>query len=278
MPSATIITGASSGIGRELALLLAEEGATLYLLGQNPERVSEVADLVEARGGTAHPHVCDLTNFEATEAWYREVVGQGVVIEALYHCVGRNTFGEVADLLMDDLEWVYQTNLLTAAQWVSLVYPDMAKRGGGTLVLLSSLSAYAGFPMATPYAASKQAMLALGYSIWPEAAEVGVNFHIACPGFVQTRIFEASRFRDCDLAGVMQCIRKLGFPIMSADKAARRLLKDVRRGKRLIIFPLYAKLMAFLGRRMPWFIDIFHRRVIRMLAEKSTTPQPHGDA
>jgi hypothetical protein len=69
----------------------------------------------------------------------------------------------------------------------------------------------------------------------------------------------------------MGCIRKLGFPIMPADRAAKKLLKEVRRGKRLIVFPFYAKFMALLGFRVPWFIDIFHRRVIRMLNKSAPT-------
>ena len=265
MPETIVITGASSGIGRELALQLAGEGVTLYLLGQTEERVAEVAELVTKAGATARPLALDLTDFEAVEAWYRGLGEAGETVDTLYHCVGRNTFGEVVDLSMDDLEWVYRTNLLTTAQWMSLVYPDMVKRGEGTIVLLSSLSAYSGFPMATPYASTKQALVALGRSVWPEAEEAGVKLHIACPGFIKTRIFEASRFTNCDLDGVMGCIRKLGFPIMPVDKAARVLLKSVRRGKRLIVFPFYAKFMAFLGYRVPGFIDIFHRKVIRML-------------
>lgn len=277
MPSATIITGASSGIGRELAVQLAGEGQTLYLLGQSEDRVAEVSGLVREAGGTAHSHVCDLTEFEAIEQWYRGLCEEGVEVDAFYHCAGRNTFGEIAELSMDDLEWVYRTNLLTTAQWISMLYPDMAKRGKGTLVLLSSLSAYTGFPLATPYAATKYAMLALGRSIWPEAEEAGVSLHIACPGFVKTRLFEASRYRDCDEEGVLGSIRKLGFPMISATKAARLLLKDVRRGRKIIVFPFYAKFMSLLGLRIPWFIDIFHRRVIRLVRKAAGAKSVSND-
>ena len=161
MPETIVITGASSGIGRELALQLAGDGVTLHLLGKDEERVAEVAELVRAAGATARRLAIDLTDFDAVEDWYRGQTKEGVRVDALYHCVGRNTFGEVANLSMDDLEWVYRTNLLTTAQWMSLVYPDMVSRGEGTIVLLSSLSAYSGFPMATPYASTKQALVAL---------------------------------------------------------------------------------------------------------------------
>lgn len=277
MTGATIITGASSGIGREVALQLAPRGGVFYLMGQNAGRVEAVADDVCAAGADGRAVVCDLTDFDAMEVFYRKVTAAGVEVQTLYHCVGRNTYGDVAACSMDDLEWVYRTNLLTTAQWISLVFPDMARRRAGTIVLLSSLSAYTGFPMATPYAATKRAILALARSVWLEAEEVGVNLHVALPGFVQTRLFEASRYRHCSLGGVMDCIRKLGFPMIPASRAARDLIRGVDRGKRMIIFPFYARLMAFLGFRFPSFIDRFHRRVIRLLDGDATPDPTHGD-
>ena len=271
MSGTTIIAGASSGIGREVALQLAPRGGVIYLLGQNTERLNAVADEVTAAGAEGRPVVCDLTDFDAMDAWYRKLTAGGAGVQTFYHCVGRNTFGEVAECTMDDLEWVYRTNLLTTAQWISLLFPDMARRRSGTIVLLSSLSAYTGFSMATSYAATKRAMLALARSVWPEANEAGVNLHVAFPGFVQTRIFEESRFRRCSLEGITSAIRKLGFPMMRSDRAARILIRNVDRGKRQIIFPFYARIMAFLGFRVPALVDIFHRRLIRILNPQGPT-------
>lgn len=278
MPGVTVITGASSGIGREVALQLAPKGGTFHLLGQNAERTKAVAEEVSAAGAKGHPLACDLTDFEAVEAWYRELTAAGTMVDTFYHCVGRNTFGEITECSMDDLEWIYHTNLLTTAQWISLLFPDMAARRSGTIVLLSSLSAFSGFPMATPYAATKRAMLPLARSIWPEAAEVGVNLHVACPGFVQTNLFEASRYRHCSLEGIQACIRKIGFPIIPAPEAARLLIKGVDRGKRIIIFPGYARMMAFLGFRMPTMVDVFHRKIIRILKAQLPGKPVSGDA
>ena len=278
MPGVTVITGASSGIGRELALQLAPRGGTIYLLGQNPERVAAVAEEVSAAGAEGCPVVCDLTDFAAMEAWYRKLTAAGAHVQTFYHCVGRNTYGEIAECSMDDLEWVYHTNLLSTAQWISLLFPDMAGRRSGTIVLLSSLAAFTGFPMATPYAATKRAMLALARSVWPEADEAGVHLHVAFPGFVQTRLFEASRYRHCSLEGVTTCIRELGFPMISAPKAARSLIRGVDRGKRVILFPFYARIMAFLGFRFPALVDIFHRRVIRILNTHESTNSAPRDA
>jgi len=278
MSKVTVITGASSGIGFELALQLAPRGGTIYLLGQNPERIQAVAREVTATGADGRPVPCDLTDFEAMDGWYRKLRSEGVEVETFYHCAGRNTFGEIAECSMDDLEWIYRTNLLATVQWISLLFPDMARRRSGTIVLLSSLSAFTGFPMATPYAATKRALLALARSIWPEADEVGVNLHVAFPGFVQTRIFEVSRFRRCSLEGVINCIRNLGFPIIPAPEAARVLIKNVDRGKRVIIFPFYARIMVFFGFRFPSLVDLFHRRVIRILnADQSANPSPGDD-
>lgn len=274
MPGVTIVAGASSGIGRDLALQLARSGECLHLIGYDPGRVEEIAELCRQRGAQASGHTLDLKQFDRVEEWYQGLVNGGAEVNAFYHCAARSTFGEIKDHSLEDIEWVYRTNLLSVGQWMSLLYPSMARRKSGTIVLMSSLSAYSGFPMVTPYAATKQGIVGLGRSMWVEAKRDGVGLHIVCPGFVTSRIFEAGRYRQTNYDAVMESVRKLGFPFISSEKAARAILRGVRKKKKLIVFPFYARVMGLLGFRAPWIVDIFHRKTIRRLA-KVEPPAPH---
>lgn len=273
MSGVTIIVGASSGIGRDLALELARSEMVLHLIGRNPERIEAVVEQCRKAGGEACGHLLDVTDFPAVAKWYENLVKDGTEVSTIYHCAARSTFGEVCDLSTKDIEWVYHTNLLSVAQWISLVYPGMAARRSGTIVLLSSLSAFTGFPMVTPYAATKQGLLALARSIWVEAEKDGIGLHAACPEFVRTRIFTSGRFRGCNYDSVMKCIKGLGFPFIRSKRAAKLILSGVRRKKKLIVFPLYAKFMGLLGFRLPSIGNIIHRRIVRIL-QQDMSPKP----
>ena len=246
----------------------------LHLIGRNPERIETIVQECQKAGGVASGHLLDVTDFPAVAQWYENLVKDGTEVATIYHCAARSTFGEVCDLSPKDIEWVYHTNLLSVAQWIALVYPEMAARRNGTIVLLSSLSAFTGFPMVTPYAATKQGLLALARSIWVEAEKDGIGLHLACPGFVSTRIFSSGRFRGCNYDGVMKCIKGLGLPFIPSKRAAKLLLKGVRRKKKLIVFPLYAKVMALFGFRLPSIGSIIHRRIVRILQQGGSPKRP----
>ena len=275
---AILITGASSGLGRELALQLAEEGKTLYLVGQNVRRLEEVATAVRETGAKAIPYSCDLTEFDQMANWHGSLRAKGVTFQEAYLCAGRTTFGEMHDLSMSDIEWVYQINLLSPAQWISLLYPEMEQRGSGKIVLISSLSAFTGIALSAPYTGTKRAMLAMGRSIWPESIPAGISLHVAFPGFVRTRIFEASRIRNCDLSTILNSIRKLGFSMITPQETVASIIHSIKKGKRIILCPAYAKVFAFSGFRMPWIADILHFRFIRFVFNRprKTLPPPAG--
>ena len=265
MAETTIVTGASSGIGRALALELAAPGQELFLFGLNPERTQEVAAEARHRGATCHAIIQDLTRFDECEALFRELFPEGKEIHALYHCVGRATFGELQNTSARDLEWIHQTNLLSAAQWISLVYPRMVARRSGSIVLLSSLSGYTDLPICASYAGTKRAMLALSYGMVPEARPHGVNFTVVFPGFITSRIFDSGRYHELAPEKWRQGVASLRIPFLSADKAARTIVRGARRGKARIVFPFYAKMLAFLSFRAPFINTLVHRFFLHQL-------------
>lgn len=273
---AILITGASSGIGREFALQLAAPDKTLVLLGQNSKRLEETCEQVRQAGSTVISHACDLANFDRVEAWFRAEQEKGLIISDLYLNAARNTFGLVHETPLEDQEWVYRVNILSPLQWISLCYPDMEKRGEGRIVLMSSLAAYSGLALAAPYTASKEALFTLHRSLEEELRATGVNIHVICPGFVKTRIFGATRYSGCAKSKINNTINTFRFPFLSAKQAAAKSLAKIGQGKTRIVFPRHAQVIAFSGRRLFALPQLVHDKFIRLVSNPAsrTKPQP----
>jgi short-subunit dehydrogenase len=139
----------------------------------------------------------------------------------------------------------------------------MVSRRAGTIVLVSSLAGYVGYPTSVPYAAFKAGLVGLFRSLVHEAAQYDVRIHLIAPGFVDTGIFAAATYRGTDYSKTMRLIDEMGFPLISAKTAAATILKGVRKGSPEIFFPNYARLLARLGPRMPVLIDAIHRSMLK---------------
>lgn len=184
-------------------------------------------------------------------------------VDEVYLASAITQFGEVRDTLPEDWDLIYRTNLLSPLQWTLHFYETMIGAGAGKIVLISSLAAYAGYPTATAYATMKAGLLGLFRSIRHEGAARQIHFYLASPGYVSTNIYKTALFRNTSYEKTMELIRSLGFRVLSADDAARRILKSVRSGKREFAFPQYASLMKWLAPRMPWLIGLVHQRIVR---------------
>jgi len=259
MAATSLVTGASSGIGSELAVLLAEPGRTIWLLGRDTGRLEEVAARVRAKGAEARTKSLDLADLEAAERFLRDELGE---VDEVYLSAARSVFGEVKDLAAEDWEQIYRVDLLSVAQWVREFHGRMAERGGGRIVIVSSLAGYAGYPTSTPYAAAKSGLLGLFRTMWHEGRAHGIDYHLVSPGYVRTRIYEAAILRGIDHQGVQGMLDDFGFGMMDPEEAARRIVRGVGRGRKEIVFPGYARMLAALATRFPGILPPIHKRMV----------------
>jgi len=269
-PAETIvITGASSGIGRELAIQSAEPGKEIWLVGRNEARLAEVAGIVAERGAVPMVLRLDLSDTSAaSEALQRHFPAEKR-IDTVYLSAAVTLFGEVRDMLAEDWDLMYRTTLLSPVQWVHHFYSNMVARKNGRIVLVSSLAAYAGYPTATAYATMKAGMLGLYRSLVHEGKAHNVAIHIVSPGYVDTNIYKSAVFRKTSFERTMKQIESLGFPVLSAARTAEVILRSVRRGKAEFALPGYASLMTWLAPRAPILIDMVHARIIKRFRQNS---------
>ncbi|HYP52280.1 MAG TPA: SDR family NAD(P)-dependent oxidoreductase, partial [Pyrinomonadaceae bacterium] len=181
-----LITGASSGIGRALAVELGRRGARAGLFARRAELLEEAAREVEQAGGKALAlpgDVRDAGEVERAAARVREAWGR---VDVLVANSGVGVITPAATLRAEEVAEVISVNTLGAVNSVAAVLPDMLARGAGQLVAVSSLAAYRGLPKSAAYSASKAAVSTFFESLRVDLRGTGVDVTVIHPGFVKT--------------------------------------------------------------------------------------------
>lgn len=261
-PETIVVTGASSGIGRELAIQLAGKGRKIWLVGRNTVRLECVAEMVRQKGAEAIVVKLDISDLEESSRFLEKEFPETLRIDEVYLAAAVTQFGEIKDTLIEDWERIYHTNLLSPIQWALHYYKNMISLRKGRIVIISSLAAYSGYPTAAAYATMKRGLLGLFKSLVHEGEIHNVSFHIASPGYVDTGIYRSAIFRGTSYEKTMRLIEGLGFPVMPAEKASEIILQSIRRGKNEFAFPGYAAMMKWMSPRMPFLIGLIHSRIV----------------
>ena len=242
------ITGASSGIGRALALEAGRFGARLALFARRAELLDELsrevldkgaADAIALPGDVRDAELLSRSVGRVIERWGR------VDVAILSAGVGRP-----ANLKRYDLEKIrhtIETNLLGVVNAAGALLPVFRSQGSGVLVGISSLADHRGSPLNLAYCTSKAAVTTFLEGLRAGCKREGIRVVTVKPGFVRTPMAEKNQFR-------------MPF-LVEAEDAARRILHGVERGKEMIRFPLPMVCLAFFYNRLPnWLFDrIFGR-------------------
>ncbi len=232
-----LVTGASSGIGREIARQLAREGTKVGLVARRASLLEELADEIRELGGEAVPLPCDVRERPAVHAAVSGVVRRHGPIDLLVANagVGHSIPAEAFDAELS--EDIIRTNLLGPVYAVEAVLPSMLARSRGHIVGVSSLAAYHGFPMTHAYCASKSALNVFLEGLRAEIADRGIRITTVCPGFVRTPMVVGN-------SGAKPFL-------LEADEAARRILRAVRANRRVYNFPWPMAALMGLVRLIP---------------------------
>jgi short-subunit dehydrogenase len=217
------ITGASSGIGRALAVELGKRGAMLGLLARRAEALGELVAEVERSGGQAVALPADVRDAAAVRAAADELRARFNRIDVLIANAGIATTAHITEVRAEDVAEVMSINVVGAANSVGAVLPEMVARGSGQLVAISSLSAYRGLPKSAVYCASKAALSAFFESVRVDLRGTGVDVTIIHPGFIKTPL----------TAG-----RKAVMPyLMELDDATKKIVRAIEARRKSCAFP-----------------------------------------
>lgn len=255
---AMLITGASSGIGEELAWQLGQAGAQLTLTARRKELLEKLAKrIVDA--GKPKPLVvqCDVTQEGDLQKAVAETVRQRGKLDVAIANAGFGVVGPLKKLSVEDYRRQFETNVFGVLRTIYATLPEIEK-SKGSIAMIGSVSGWAATPGASPYNMSKFAVRALANAITPELRLAGVKVTLISPGFV------ASDIRRVDNQGKFHEHAKEPIPawlIMPTDKAVRQILRAIAKGKREAIITGHGKALVFLERFAPWMIRALGRKM-----------------
>ena len=181
-----VLTGASSGLGRRLAVELARRGATVVGIARRKELLDELADELRAHTPSSRTVVCDVSDGEAYEAVLAEVESADGKLDVLIAAAAIESETPVSGATLDDFRRTMEVNFFGVVAGTLAVVPGMVARGHGAVVNVSSDSARAPAPGGAAYAASKAALSAFSEAVAVEVADRGVHVHVLYPGWVPT--------------------------------------------------------------------------------------------
>jgi short-subunit dehydrogenase len=224
-----LVTGASSGIGRALALRLAREGARLSLLARRRDALEAVATEVRAAGSQVQVLVCDVADRGASEAAAAEAVaGQGAV-DLLVNGAGYGRHRRFADHEVDDIERMLQVNTLGSIYLTKALLPGMLAARQGWIVFIASVAGKIASPDESVYAASKFAVVGLASALGLEVEEAGVHVLTVCPGVIRTPFFDDEALSRMPPVALRQMVEP--------EKLVDAILKALAAGRHELTYP-----------------------------------------
>jgi short-subunit dehydrogenase len=236
-----LITGASSGIGRALAVELARRGAHLGLVARRADVLNEiVSELSSGNKGKAIAIPADVQDAESMRRAAQKLISEFGDIDVLIANAGIGVTNPGTEFDAAKFSSVIDVNMIGAANSVAAVLPEMIQRGDGQLVAISSLAAYRGLPKSAAYCASKAGLSAMFESLRLDVAPRRISVTIIHPGFIKTPL----------TAG-----RQAKLPwLMEVEDAVKKMIWAIEKRKKSYAFPWQLASIVRAGMIMPNFM------------------------
>jgi short-subunit dehydrogenase len=196
-----IVTGAGSGIGRELALQLAKKGAKVVITDIDQKRIDAVLAELRAQGAESGGYRVDHSKLDDVREFAKDFFSKWKQVDILCSNAGVGAGGRLQELQIKDWEWIMGINLWGTIYMVQLFVPSMIEQKSGSILITASGAGLIGIPGMAPYCASKFAMVGLTESLRGELYKYNIKVSALCPGIIKTNIIKDGKILFVDGSG-----------------------------------------------------------------------------
>ena len=278
-----VVTGAASGIGRELSRELARRGAEVVLADLQVEKAEEVAEAIRADGGKAQAASLDVTDYSAVDKLLRDTRERTGRLDYVFNNAGIAVTGPALLHTVEDWNRTIDVNLRGVVNGCHAAYLIMAQQGFGHIVNTASMGGLMAMPGEIAYTTAKHGVVGLSRALRLEASIWNLRVSVLCPGLIRTEILEDGGAHGRDITG-MSPEKKREFieryHPMDPAVFARRALDAVAKNRMIIIQPWWWRISWWWERLSPamvtWFftrqVEAIKRDIDRMRAGGRTGP------
>ncbi|MGQ0793679.1 MAG: SDR family NAD(P)-dependent oxidoreductase [Deltaproteobacteria bacterium] len=249
-----VITGASSGIGREAALLFAEKRAKIVLAARREDKLRELAQEISLRGAEAMVASLDVSDASAVDSMILRAADEFGGVDILVNNAGFGQFATIEQTSYEDMREILNVNLMGIFNASKAVIPLMKARGGGHIINLSSVAGKRGFPFLGAYCATKFAICGFSEALRVELASAGIHVSVVYPVLTRTEFFDVLKNKTG---------KKYEPPNLFAQSArhvASAIVACAERPRAEVLpFPAL-RLLMMLNSIAPWVLDFILKR------------------
>ncbi|MFK2824285.1 SDR family oxidoreductase [Bacillus sp. B190/17] len=249
-----VITGASSGLGVEIAKQAAAEGARLILLARRSDRLEEVKESIRRTFSTeVYSYSVDISQKEEIENVFMHVLQHVSEIDILVNNAGFGVFSEAHEAKWEETEAMFRVNVLGLIACTQMVIPHMKARGSGHIINIASQAGKMATPKSSVYAATKHAVLGYTNSLRMEMARDGVRVTAVNPGPIATEFFTLA-----DPSG--SYVANVGRWMLKPEKVARKVVGAMGTAKREINLPRWMSTGSLIYTLFPRTVERLGRK------------------
>jgi short-subunit dehydrogenase len=249
-----VITGASSGIGRELAVCLADKGCALALADISPQGLQDLGKTLGRNPHLVTTHILDVSNRQDVYRTADEIQAAHGRVDMLINCAAVAVLDTLEDITYDDFEWVMNVNFWGVVYTTKAFLPFLKQREEAHIVNISSVDGIVPNPGNGPYSVAKAAVKSLTETLFQELH--GTNISVTCvlPGGVKTNLHRNARFFKVACPGMTreECIDFFEKAAMTSPQtAARIIVNSICTNRCRVLIGLDSQLIDFFARLMP---------------------------
>jgi len=241
-----LITGASSGIGKQSAIEFAKLGANVVLVARRKEKLDELANELKKFNVSVLVCSCDVSDKEQVKEMSKTVLEKFDSIDVLVNNAGFAIYGSVKNLSIEEIESQMETNYFGMMYCIKNFLPSMLEKKSGHIVNVASVAASFGLPGIASYCASKFAMLGFSEGLKHELSGTGVGITVVSPIMVRTDFFDHPSFEK---------MPKYSPTSLSSKTVAKAILKAANSPRLEIIVPSVVRSAVWLKHTFPYFIN-----------------------